>query len=298
VRSRHPYPHMPGGNPGLIELELTSACNAACVFCPREQFSPSIRISDEVFATAVDRFAEAEVQAVKLVGFGEPTLHTRVIPYMKALSESDFEVLLNTNGSQLHRLGVDNVLRFVDEVIFSLHSLDPDKHRAIFGCDFALQAFANLEALLKANRLFGRRITIYIVATGLNSEIDDIVSRFSDQATIRVSSCSNRGLGAFNENIKAADLGGTYNHYPPITDTSPYCWYADAAVVIDALGRYRLCTNDASRTLDLGSVTSVSVANAFKAIEERMRRGGFLDFCRQCDNYQAASKDAEPELTS
>lgn len=297
MRSIHPYPHTYNEHPSLVELELTSACNAACIFCPRERFSPPITISDEVFAIAVDRFVEADIKAVKLVGFGEPTLHARVLSYMEKLSRCGFEVLLNTNGSRLHLLGVENILTHADEVIFSLHSLDPDAHRTIFGRDFALQAFANLDALLTANRRFGRRITIYVVATSLNPAIEGIVSRFSGQASVRVSGCSNRALGAFNQTLKAADLRTSYDHYPPITDAAPYCGYADAAVVIDALGRYRLCTNDASRTLELGSVAVISIAQAFKTIAGRMNRGELLDFCRQCDSYHPSNGTASEQAS-
>lgn len=293
----HPYPHGLCGHPTLVEMELTDACNAHCTFCPRHLFKQPQIMAMETFDHTLSRCVEGGIRAVKLVGIGEPTLHPQALAIMESLKSAGMEVLLNTNGSRLGRLGVNAVLERVDEVIFSLHSLNPEEHRTIFGIDFHAEAMENLDALLAANVRFGRRITLYVVLTRINlGAVEKLVAAYGNCVHIRSSGCSNRGVDDFNVGIKDDDINLAHNHYPPITDTSPYCYYADAAVVIDSRGRYRLCSNDAKRTLDLGTVASCSIANAFASLSERMREGGFLAFCRSCDNYQSTFGELTPPV--
>jgi hypothetical protein len=193
--------------------------------------------------------------------------------------------LLNTNGSRLHRWNLDELLSLCEEVIVSVHSLDRKAHREIFAVDIYDKVVENLDALVAANERHRRRLTFYVVVTTLNRDALATLERFRSKVTLRVSGCTNRALGAFAEHLIDFNASVDHNHYGTASPESPMCGYADAAVVVDSLGRYLLCTNDVERQTGLGDVFQRSVAEAFGDIQKGLAAGRFLGLCGRCENF-------------
>lgn len=287
---KHPYPHTQNGYPSLVELELTSKCNAHCVFCPRYLFNKTKMIEKSIFEQVIFRLREAHIKCVKLVGMGEPTLHPDFMWIIRQLRNKGFQILLNTNGSLIHQCGFEKILALCDEVIISFHSLNPEIHKSILGIDCYDQVLSNIENLLKINEHYNRVITLYVVLTILNINADEQIRKFwGSRVNIRSSGCTNRTIEGFAKNILDIKINCQYNHYPTISERSPMCGYAEAALVIDSQGQYLLCTNDVKRNTGLPTVWESSVLEVFSEIRIGFENGRFLESCRSCDNFEKVS---------
>lgn len=87
-----------------VHLEPTNACNTSCVMCPRDAMVRQMSMMDvAVLQRVVQVLLPPQVPMVSIVGFGEPTLHPRLvemIAYIRA-HRPDVIVKMTTNGSRL-----------------------------------------------------------------------------------------------------------------------------------------------------------------------------------------------------
>lgn len=106
--------------PKLISLELTNACNAKCIMCPREQLTRKIgNISMDVVEKLCQDAYGQPIKKINVFGFGESLLHPRVIEITRYIKHSlpDVELNLSTNAQLLNTQmaeallssGIDNV---------------------------------------------------------------------------------------------------------------------------------------------------------------------------------------------
>jgi len=122
--------------PRVVQLEITSHCNAVCFFCAHtwstraEQHMPAA-----LFRSLVDEMAAwaVAVQEVYVMGLGEPLLH----PDWRALyayAAPRVPAALTTNCSLLDTASIEHLLGLpFYEVAFSLDTLHPGRHRSIRG---------------------------------------------------------------------------------------------------------------------------------------------------------------------
>lgn len=271
--------------PPLAELEITSVCNANCIFCPREQIPSPHHMSSTTWTQVLNRLKESQIHAVKLAGFGEPTLHPNFEDILSDLCRYQFEVRLNTNLSVIHNLDMEYILSNCNEVIASIHSLEPDLYKKLVGRDFIEQVRYNLSELIRLNRSYERKLTIYVVVTRYNPNSPKDFEPYLNHISLRLSGCSNRVVDIFPNDIIDIEANRQYNHYPVIDCETPECGFASAACVIDCDGNYLLCTNDICRCSARSTVWSNSVMEAFLYFQNRMKCGEMLSFCCGCENH-------------
>ncbi|MCB2226728.1 MAG: radical SAM protein [Desulfarculaceae bacterium] len=274
--------------PDLAELELTNQCNAACVFCPRHVIGESRYMDDYTYSRSLDRLEESGVTHVKFAGFGEPTLHPGILYHMSEATKRGFKVMLNTNGSRLGSIGEDELMCLCDEIIVSIHSMDRGEHRSICQRDFYHNLHRSLRRMHKMTESRQCQITLYIVHCSLNSAsvgyaaAKDIYPRFS----IRMSNVSNRTVPGFVDIYLPHGRVGQYRHYAGgWAERGKNCGYATAAVCIDALGRYVLCTNDAPGLSAVPNVFSRSIEEVRIAWAKEIEAGRIPAPCRTCDSF-------------
>lgn len=105
-----------------IQVEVTSACNAACVYCPRTVYSDAWedrRLSLEAFRNLEPAFAKTK--HVHLQGWGEPFLHPGFFDMVAIAKAAGCRVGTTTNGMVLNRERIARVVEGgVDLIAFSL----------------------------------------------------------------------------------------------------------------------------------------------------------------------------------
>ena len=107
---------------GEIDLEVAGACNARCIFCPRDALKRGRGagiMSRDVFFQIADKLMPV-VLSVAFAGVGEPTLHPDLIELIRYFKDNDKVVGLVTNGSRLDdRLSDDLLACNLDWLIVS-----------------------------------------------------------------------------------------------------------------------------------------------------------------------------------
>ena len=272
------------GQPMLAEVEVTSICNANCVFCPRQAIPSEHHMTSNTWSVVLNRLKESSLRSVKFAGFGEPMLHPELSGMLSDLHQNKVRVSINTNLSTLHKIGANKILSLCDEVIASVHTLNPEIHRKLVGRNWFCQVKENLDSLLEANLSFGRQITIYVVVTRLNSNAPKEFTGYGKQVTVRVSGCSNRVVQTFPNYIIDLDCNVLYNSFASIKETDAVCGYASASHVIDCDGHYLLCTNDIARRTGQESVWTQSIEESAAMFRTGMKSGQFTNFCGFCEN--------------
>lgn len=273
-----------GTLPTMVELELTSACNANCLFCPRHLAVKPGFMSRTTLERSCDRIVESGIKNVKLAGFGEPTLHPDFLQHLQFIRSKGLRPHLNTNGIRLNRFDMSRLLSLCDGIIISIHSLDPGIHQQLTGTNTFQRVKRNLDKLIQLSRDAECKITLYVVVTQSNQGQIYLLSRYQDQVTLKLSGCSNRIDDGFADDIISLDLNERYNAFPPVSDENPTCHYAAAAVVIDFQGRYLLCTNDMGKKSADRDVTQCTILESHRRFMKTFDSTSPPVVCLSCEN--------------
>ena len=127
-----------------VDLELSSACESRCAFCPvtpnyadmpetkhltKGDIFPIGYMKPSLFKKIVDEI-EGKVKSVKLNWRGEATLHPKFNELVDYIMDKDFvEVMINTHGNYPERKR--DAVHKLDKVIFSVDSLKKEKYESI-----------------------------------------------------------------------------------------------------------------------------------------------------------------------
>ncbi len=137
-----------------IQVEVTTRCNAACVYCPRTAYRDAWQ--DRSLSLAVFRRllpALRKTRLVHLQGWGEPFLHPDFFTLIALAKAAGCRVSTTTNGMLLNGEKLRQVVASgLDLIAFSLTGLEESHDRARPGTSFrqVLEAIQNLNRLKAA----------------------------------------------------------------------------------------------------------------------------------------------------
>jgi MoaA/NifB/PqqE/SkfB family radical SAM enzyme len=89
--------------PRRIVLELTNACNLNCLMCGRNAVEFRLSQLDMEFFYSLEPLFDT-IEEVTLMGWGEPTFHTRFEEMLRVLSNHSVRIYFCTNGMRLGKL--------------------------------------------------------------------------------------------------------------------------------------------------------------------------------------------------
>jgi MoaA/NifB/PqqE/SkfB family radical SAM enzyme len=114
-----------------IQVEVTSACNAACIYCPRTVYKDrwaNRHLPLETFKKLVPAFSET--RHVHLQGWGEPFLHPDFFEMVAIAKGAGCRVGTTTNGMLLNREMIERVVESrMDIIAFSLAGTGEENDR-------------------------------------------------------------------------------------------------------------------------------------------------------------------------
>jgi len=114
--------------PKVVELDLISACNYNCSFCLDKNI-----INDGCFFTLermhslIVEMKELGVQAVVLIGGGEPLMHPNFDEILKLFYLNDISIGLTTNGSLINKY-IDSIEKYVSWIRVSVDAASAETH--------------------------------------------------------------------------------------------------------------------------------------------------------------------------
>jgi len=159
------------GLPTIVEIELSTRCNAACPQCSRNYFGaytwptlPLVNIDIELLINSLPKNFLQNLSRIRLVGtYGDPCIHPKFLQFIEWLtSQTDARILISTNGSlrsiQWWRK-LAKILRPTDRVVFCVDGLEDTNHLYRKGTDFAMI----MRNMVEFNQAGGKSIWNYIV---------------------------------------------------------------------------------------------------------------------------------------
>jgi MoaA/NifB/PqqE/SkfB family radical SAM enzyme len=115
----------------LIDLELASACNIVCRFCPREDMQRRAGRMSQATFDAVERLIPPYA-VIMLSGLGDALLHPQLPAWVERLSRSGRAPCVITNGVRLTAEVQDALIEAgIAQVQVSVHGLDADTARLV-----------------------------------------------------------------------------------------------------------------------------------------------------------------------
>jgi MoaA/NifB/PqqE/SkfB family radical SAM enzyme len=163
----------------IIQVEITTFCNARCVYCPVAVYSNTWRarhMDFGLFTKIVEEAAELGVEYIHLQGWGEPLLHPRFFE-MLSLTKRRFKAGFTTNGELLTPHMISKIVDVgVDVVAVTFAGASSERHNKYrLGTDFET-VLKNVGEL--ARRIDARVVAVYMM---LKDSVDDL-PRFVEKA--------------------------------------------------------------------------------------------------------------------
>ncbi len=290
--------------PRMIDVELTSSCNFRCLMCPTGNRSLDRHaefMTEETYEKIVDQCAEHGT-ALRFIGWGEPTLHPRVMGFVGAAFSRGLLTHLNTNGSKITgNMSRGLVGMGLDSIKFSFQGVNRQSYLDMRRTDF----FGGMIEAIGLMRWARVSQTPWIAAsTSITDETPEQVEKFRqimtplvDELTIGNTTFDFMDLSAVRlrpgekamlEKAMAAE--SVEKRHP---DPCPEVW---DKLSIHADGTGVVCCNDFDAVTNLGNINDTTIAEMWRhheieAYRERLVRKEYSGpLCESCFDYMNCTK--------
>jgi len=185
-----------------FDIELTSLCNARCIFCPHDKVVRKRGVMKEVL---VDKIVE-EISAINrhvnvrvgFAGMGEPLLKMDLLrKAVYRLHQERIPVIVVTNGERLKDEATD-IMEKIQSIMISFSGYDKQSYEAIHGLDYE-KVLKNIEF---AQQKFPGKITIQCVLLPEIKKRRQEIDTFWKQMEIKVSFVPLHTRGGFMTNLE------------------------------------------------------------------------------------------------
>lgn len=297
-----------------IDLEVTSACNAVCTFCPREALDRDRRFIDiaHVKQLAKSFTGRTNRQRVVLCGIGEPTLHAHLDDIIRILAASGALVCMTTNGWKLTPDYLDSLVAAgLSEINVSLNAATESTHQDIMrlGGFTSICEQLTLIARQRSHRWPKLSMHVSFVLTQTNEhEVDEFVTRWRNSGVTQVwLHPLNRRSGLLDPAVKPGKHGSLATRYakdPMVKvdlfkaayDERTLCQIARTMDFISSDGELLLCALDHGRRHRFGNVSESPLAVLHQHKLAQFVRGVTAQTCHGCDFCPSGGKPSPQNM--
>jgi len=275
--------------PWLLWLEVTSKCNANCVFCARSDVKqPAQHMDFEMFKKIID--AAPFATQVHTQGFGEPLMWPHLVEGVEYAKKKGLRVVFYTNGALLDDdLAIALLKAGVDQIRFSVDEMcaeDYEPLRRGLKWDNVLKNIENFQRRkIEGNYKTETEVAMTIVKEN-RDRIFDIINFWKSRVDVVVAN-PEKNIAGFEE-TKTNPLAGGY----VINCENPYTQLA-----VKSNGDVVLCCVDWFHNYVIGNVndqpiTTENLLNLFNSgLYNQLRNGmetgiGFPSKCLSCKGYK------------
>ena len=173
--------------PKILQVEISSACNANCIYCPRTVLRDrwvSAFMDPGLFRKVVrEALGIGSIEYVHLQGWGEPTLHPNLMDLVNEVS-GRVSFGFTTNATLLDSNNAEKILRRgVSVIAVTFAGARAITHNSIRrGCDFD-KVIRNVKNLLNVKRRLGsdaRVIASYVMLSMNVHEVPEFIELCGD----------------------------------------------------------------------------------------------------------------------
>jgi hypothetical protein len=245
--------------PQQIDFEITAACDARCIHCPRlDMDRPMKAMSMDLFRRMIDQASEMRVPYLCPNGYGEIcTLpHSTLEQYLEYMTSRvrPFKILINTNGNRMDAerssLFIRHQVHLINVTIDGATAKTAESIRLNLSFD---KIEANIKELIRLRNAAGQRrpkVRVGMIVMPQNrGEIDQFVARWQGVADYV-------GMGGFSTRLESVrqssfDLVPSEGKRPPAPKA---CLLPFKELSIWADGKAVLCCEDWNEELIVGDL--------------------------------------------
>ncbi len=127
------------GFPRYIDIEITNKCNFNCLMCPTgtgAHSRPKGMMSDRLYHKIIDELKEYKTP-LRFIRWGEPTLHPKLIDYLRIAHDNGIITHINTNGSLLNKKMISDLIDIpIESIKFSFQGINRDGYAEMRNIDY------------------------------------------------------------------------------------------------------------------------------------------------------------------
>lgn len=152
--------------PRTVELFVTTACNHACTGCHTRALRGPVPAHLDIARARglIAEWAALGVRGLEISGIGEPLLYPHIEELLDCAAANGLAAGLLTNGSLLHTVDNERLLRAARFIRIALDAAAPETYRAVHGADDFARVCANAEKLIATRRKIHAETTIGLKA--------------------------------------------------------------------------------------------------------------------------------------
>lgn len=168
--------------PRYLDIELTNTCNFSCLMCSTGlsiQQRKQGFMTDEIFHKIIDEIEEHKTP-IRFIRWGEPTLHPRMMDYIRYAKERGILCHINTNGSSVDKKMIEGFVDIpLDSIKFSFQGVDRKSYREMRNIDFFDEL---MDVVRRLHEKRGGKEAPYIhISTTITYESQEMVDKFKEK---------------------------------------------------------------------------------------------------------------------
>ena len=287
--------------PRYIDIELTSKCNFKCLMCPTGTRSLTRKqgfLADDIYFKILGEIIKYKTP-IRFVGWGEPTLHPKILDYIREAKKNGILCHINTNGSVLNEELIRNLVGVpIDSIKFSFQGIDRSSYKEIRNIDY-------YNELLKKIKLFfairgDHQLPYMQISTTVTSEDRDRIQAFRKEAEDFVD-LDTVGRTHFDHPTDEKKLSEKEIHtlkrlkqQETIIKRHPECAEVFDKFTINWDGTASACCNDCDKEMVIGNLTKNSIAEIWHSEKMDFYRNMLaemrheeLEVCKRCYDYMS-----------
>lgn len=289
--------------PDELGVNVSDICNANCVFCVYQYYSPSGDFMDmETYEKALDQFVELGGKSIDFNPLiGEPLLDRHLFKRIRLANKKGLYTYMFTNGISLNESIIEKLLKSrINKINISFGGLNRGSYEKIFGVDKYPEALSGIKKLLSENQKKGEPIEVEIILYSVESPYK--ILKYKDFKELRSYLHPNQidfHLGAMDNwggLIKEELPGRLFIRDPPPLKKRPCLWTLTHPAVLHN-GDFRLCEcrfrGNPHDELVVGNIHNTPMKELWLGDEAKKVRRSFIEgnapkVCEKCAMYMPA----------
>ncbi len=282
----------------LLNLEVTSYCNANCSMCPRSNVREYGYISLETVDKLIKKVEDYVLFEISLSGRGEPTFHPQLVEILQKLRVLRTKISVVTTSDGLNQDNYMDVVDNVDMLRISVSSIDEELfHKVHRGLNYD-KIWQNIERLVNYKP---DKLNIHLVGGEVTYPcLERTVKFFKEHNVnnIHLFPLWNRGGSVESQDINeirkrlVSEYGISYSEDEYLDDDkvrmmgdSSYCPLGDTSISVNFKGDMIGCFQDFSNQIRV-----CNVVDDVDFLEERAKVLKKMPVCRSCNSCEMARK--------
>ena len=281
--------------PGLLSIELTNACNADCIMCPRSKLTRKTTQMDfELFKKIMDNCKGRNLKKINLFWFGETFIYPRLIEAIKYIKDKlpGTKVNISTNGSLVKGDIVEKIIESgLDTLNFDIDGAAKETYESIRKNLIFEEVTGNLRNIMEVREKLNAKKP-YISATIIKmTETVDEIEPFIKQWENIVDHVGVNDYNTYLGEVEDRNIGEKKERSSAGRFTFP-CSHPFNELVISADGTAGMCCLDTNLTQKVGDVNTSTIkeiwtGSELKKIRKLMIENKYdlLPICRNCNSF-------------